>query len=147
MPLAGSSILRSRRRFPAPPPFALMFPSLYQQPSLRFYTRHHPSLSRAQRSRTPRTISLSLYLPLPFTREDPPGLSFAVASSFSFFLFLSPLPPLSLSFRCLTFFEASLWRLFFRPDRVLGTVLEALARAEKCRLERATCAARQIKTG
>lgn len=146
MPLAGSSILRSRRRFPAPPPFALMFPSLYQQPSLRFYTRHHPSLSRAQRSRTPRTISLSLSLVTVYSRRSPWSV-FCRRFPILFFPLSPPLPPLSLSFRCLTFFEASLWRLFFRPDRVLGTVLEALARAEKCRLERATCAARQIKTG
>jgi len=45
----------------------------------------------------------------------------------------------------LVFFKALPWWLFFGPRRVLGTVLVPLARAEKWRLERTTCAADRLR--
>lgn len=80
-----------------------------------------------------------LYLPASFTREDPPVRLFPPVSP------SSPSPPAPL--RRLAFFKALPRWLFFGPKRVLGTVLLPLARAEKWRLERTTCAARQIKDG
>jgi len=107
---------------------------LYLQPSL-LVLLYNPSVSFA-----PATISLPLfshslfdfstydplYLPASFTRED----------SLVRLLPLFPLSPPSL-LRCLAFFKASPWWLFFSLRRVLGTVLMPLARAEKWRLERA----------
>lgn len=114
-----------------------------------FCTRRHPSLSRL---RQPRSNLSPLFLSPDFSTYDP-------LSIFRHRLLekiLRLLPPLPLShppsscpsfLRCLVFFKASPRWLFFGPRRVLGTVLVPLARAEKWRLERTTCAARQIKDG
>lgn len=122
---------------------------LYPQPSLLVLLYTSPSISF-----TPATTSLSFSsLPLPdFSTYDPLSIFRHRLLEKILRLLpplpLSPPPPSCPSFlRCLAFFKASPRWLFFGPRRVLGTVLVPLARAEKWRLERTTCAARQIKDG